>query len=410
MSSSSDYVVENDGGELLTVDSPDPLRLDLGAGLEPVDGFISVDRKNGHEVYPLNVPDDSVDEIRASHVLEHFSHTQVMEVVQHWVSKLKPGGRLRIAVPDFEWISREYLAGKPVNVQGYLMGGHVDENDHHGCAFDAEVLEELLLDCGLERLHPWESERNDCAALPVSLNRGAFKPSGDARRCEGVTAVLSAPRFGPVAHFRFANRAFALAGVPYQQAGGAYWHQVMCELMEEHIALPDTRYVVTVDYDSMFDASDVLELYRLAESMPDADAICALESKRGSDAALFGIRDRAGNHVNSVANFQLARNLLPITTGHFGLTIFRADALRELPRPWMVPQPNKDGRWTDGREDADMNFWLRWQDAGKKLYLAPRVVIGHMQEMIAWPGKNLKPVYQTLAEYDDAGKPSEVMR
>ena len=123
--------------------------LDLGAGDNPVPGSISVDRKNGQEVYPLNYEDNSVDEIRASHVLEHFSHTEVSDVINHWVSKLIPGGRLRIAVPNFEYIAREYLAGSPVNVQGYLMGGHIDENDKHGCAFDPEVLTEPLLASGL---------------------------------------------------------------------------------------------------------------------------------------------------------------------------------------------------------------------------------------------------------------------
>lgn len=386
------------------------IRLDLGAGDNPVPGFVSIDRKHHHEVYPLAYEDGSVDEIRASHVLEHFSHTEVANVVKHWVDKLKPGGRLRIAVPDLEWIARQYLDGQPINVQGYLMGGHVDENDHHGCAFDAEVLEELFLDLGLERIHRWDSEQHDCAALPVSLNLGGYKPSGDKRHCEGVTAVLSAPRYGPVAHFRCAMTALTRARVPYQVAGGAYWHQVMSELMEDHIALSDTRYVLTCDYDTVFSYEDVVELYRLMEAQPNADAICPLQSKRGSTHALFGIKDQDGKHQTLIPNYQLSRNMLPITTGHFGLTLFRADSLRNHPRPWMESVANQDGRWADGKVDADIEFWNRWRAEGRTLYLAPRVVVGHLQELVTWPAADLTPIYQTLSEYDERGKPNEANR
>ena len=207
------------------------IKLDLGAGNNPVDGFVSVDRKNGQEVYPLPYDDDSVDEIRASHVLEHFSHTQVSEVINHWVSKLRPGGRLRIAVPNFETIVRQYMDNKPVNVQGYLMGGHVDANDHHGCLFDSDVLTEALLASGLERIHQWRSEQKDCASLDISLNLGGYKPSGKYQFCENTTAVLSAPRYGPVMHFRYAFRAFAKSRVPYQICQGAYWHQVLSQTL-----------------------------------------------------------------------------------------------------------------------------------------------------------------------------------
>ena len=387
-----------------------PLCLDLGAGRHELPGFVPIDRERGGEIYPLDYPDGSIDEIRASHVLEHFSHREVSDVVRHWIQKLKPGGRLRIAVPDFERVARDYLDGKAIAVQDYVHGSHSDENDFHKCAFDAEVLTELFLALGLERVHRWESELEDCASLPISLNLGAYKPSGEANVCTGVTAVLSAPRYGPVSHFRYAHKAFLRAGIPYQISGGAYWHQTLSDLIEKHIALQDTRYVLTVDYDSVFTADDVMELYRLAEAQPDADAICALQSKRGADSALFGLRDENGNHITSTPNYQLTRYLFPITTGHFGLTLFRADSLRTHARPWMQPVPAIDGTWGDGRVDADIEFWLRWRAAGKRLYLAPRVVIGHLQEVVTWPDQELKPIHQSLGDYDSTGMPKDARR
>src|SRR3990172_3498342 len=389
------------------------MKLNLGAGDQPLEGYENLDGKNGDSLFPLStaamaeieveIGNASCEEIRASHCLEHFSHTEVAAVLKHWVSKLAPGGLLKIAVPDFEKIAKDYIEGKEFNIQGYVFGGHVDARDHHGCAFDTELLTELLLDCGMERLHNWASEIQDCASLPVSLNIAGYKPSGIANVCTNTIAVLSAPRFGPVMHFRCASQAFGRARVPYQMAGGAYWHQIMSEVIEQNIEDANVRYIITCDYDTVFTYADVMELYRLMEACPDADAIFPLESKRGSDHALFGLLGKDDKPIPSIGSYQLERNLMPVTHGHFGLTILRADRLRSLERPWMNSTPNKQGRWGDGKKDADIDFWHRWIATGRTLYLAPRIVVGHMQEMITWPGKDLKPIYQLVPDYDNDG-------
>ena len=45
------------------------LRLNIGAGSVAIDGYTPVDRSVGKEAFPLDYEDDSVDEIRASHIL-----------------------------------------------------------------------------------------------------------------------------------------------------------------------------------------------------------------------------------------------------------------------------------------------------------------------------------------------------
>lgn len=51
----------------------------------------------------LPVPDDSQDVIIARHILEHM--VDHIGVLAHWISKLKPGGRLILALPNEEWHS-----------------------------------------------------------------------------------------------------------------------------------------------------------------------------------------------------------------------------------------------------------------------------------------------------------------
>lgn len=397
---------------LVATDGDLSLRLNLGSKDTEIEGYIGVDRTRGREVFPLDYPDGSCAEIRASHILEHFPHRLVRPVLQHWVDKLQPGGRLRIAVPDFERVARRYLDGHPVPIQDYVMGSQTDENDYHRCAFDAELLTELLLDAGLERIGRWTSEIRDCASLEVSLNLQGFKPLGTATKAEQTAAIVSVPRYGPTSHNRITAAGLHQAGVPYWFGQGAYWHQVISEMMEARVA-EGFRYVLTLDYDTVATYADVLQLYRLMEAMPEVDCIAALQMKRHGTDVLFRLLSeegvaRQGGHTVTIPSYQLERNLLPVEAAHFGLTIFRASALAGHPRPWMMPTPDAEGRWSDGKVDADIDFWRRWRAAGRSLYLAPRVRVGHLQEVISWPGRNLQPVYQSVGEYLTDGLPLEV--
>jgi hypothetical protein len=391
----------------------DDVRLNLGAGEPALDGFTSIEGKNGDRVYPLeDYEDGSVEEIYASHVLEHFSHRDTPDVLKHWVQKLKPGGRLRVAVPDFGYIAKAYVKGEPINTQGYVMGGHVDADDRHGALFDRENLAELMLAAGLEQIHEWKPEIEDCSGLLVSLNLAGFKALSDLRCCRDTVAVLSAPRFGPMLHMRVSAEAFHRVNVQYIVAQGVYWHQVLCECLEGILA--DTKravkYIITCDYDTIFTASDVLTLYRLMEIFPEADSICGMQSKRQSrEHMLCNLRGEGAKPRTEVPILELlSKQITPILSGHFGLTIFRADTLRKHERPWMVPEPNRENRWGDHRVDADMSFWKRWHGAGHNAYMANRVVLGHMEEVISWPGDELKPIYQLVQDFAKQGKPSDI--
>jgi predicted SAM-dependent methyltransferase len=388
------------------------IKLNLGSGETELPGYINVDKRNGSEAYPLAYDDGTVEEIRASHLLEHFSHRQTMNVLTHWVQKLRPGGCLKIAVPDFKFVADSYARGEPINMQHILMGAQNYPENCHGALFDRESLLDMMLDCDLERIAPWVSELDDCAKQPYSINLQGFKPSGEQKTVNGeVIAVGAVARFGPSLHHSLAEHALFALGIPYNTVVSCFWHETLCEAMEKALENPRWKYVMTTDYDTIFTAQDVLELYRIIECCPEMDAICPVQSKRGeSQQALFSMQDDEGALRRNAYLWEFQRNVTKVTTGHFGLTLFRADKLREFPRPWMEPKPNKDGRWGDGNLHVDISFWHHWRDAGNSLYLANRVVVGHLQEFISWPGKDFKPVHQTTGAYFKHGIPAEVIR
>lgn len=386
---------------------PEPVCLNIGAADTVIPGYAAIDRKFGSEAYPLSVEDGTVDVLRASHILEHFPYEDVPKVVKHWVSKLKPGGMMKISVPDIDKCYAAHKKGE-LNLQFVVMGGHQDKSDYHGAIFDKASLGRLMVDCGLVRIQEWESEINDCAALPISTNLLGFRAEAADMRPQKTIALLSCPRFGPIIHATCAFNALMPLGIPYKMHQGAYWHLVLSELMESH--LDEYEYIITCDYDTAFHAGDVGELYRLMRAYPDIDAICGVQMKRTEDKALFTVMKPDGTMAGEISARALSMDVLPIHSGHFGLTILRTSSLKRLPRPWMVGTTNADGRWADGKIDPDVEFWIKWKAAGLKLCLAPKVVLGHIQEMVTWPDRMLRPMHQTIKDYQASGIPAGVIR
>src|SRR5262245_9877664 len=154
-----------------------PIMLNLGSGDSPLNGWINIDAKDGHWVFPLNVPDAVADQVRASHILEHFSHRLTSQVLKEWVRVLKPGGVLKVAVPDFDWIVRAYSNGRRADamLEYYLFGGHVDTNDYHKALFNEDKLRTALTHAGLIDIQRWQSDARDCSSYQVSLNLQGMK-------------------------------------------------------------------------------------------------------------------------------------------------------------------------------------------------------------------------------------------
>lgn len=396
-----------------------PVKLNIGGG-NPKDehyvereGYDLIDRSVGKEAYPLDYSDESVDVIYASHILEHFPYEKVQDVVNDWVRVLKPGGRLKVAVPNFAFFANAYGKQTDINLNGFIMGGHTDENDSHGSLFDKDVIKEVLAKAGLQRLREWKPEIKDCSSIThgkelISCNWMGFKPHGPIHTLPNVHAVLACPRFGPTMHFRCIVSACGGLQIYTTFVQGCYWWMQICEAMEEALDA-GAEYVLTLDYDSIFSKEEIMELYNLMQTYPEADAICGLQSRRGDDTVLVGMEEEMLAVVNRMT---FARNITQVATGHFGLTLFRADALRHHPRPWMVGKPGPEGSWNRDSDAVhpDIDFWYRWKDAGKTLYVANKVMVGHMVEHIMWPSQDYTPIYQDLSDYTNNGIPPEAMR
>ena len=385
------------------------MKLNLGSGEQPLDGYTNLDGAKGDSIFPLPFGDGAADEIRASHVLEHFGMSDVPKVLAEWNRVLAPGGTLKIAVPDFRTVAQRYLAGTPEPTAGYIMGGQTDERDFHKALFDRETLVKHLSDIGLVLLSEWKSEIQDCASLPISLNLQGRKPRKPGIK---VAAAMTTPRLGFNDMWNCAVKVLPRFGIELVRTGGAFWGHHLTVGIEKAIADHNPDYILTIDYDSVFTAKHLAALMQLACLYPDAGAIAPVQLGRGDTNHLFNIvpPDGAQTGPFHVAADHFRSDLIPLNTAHFGLTLINAEKLKALPHPWFLEVPNQEGRWSEGRVDPDIYFWRKWAEAGHSLMLATKVAIGHLELCVQWPDRELRPLWQRSTEWEAKGVPDEAWK
>ncbi len=384
------------------------MKLDLGAGAVSPEDYVPVGREHGTEIFPLAYEDASADIIRASHVLEHFGLRQLKDVVTDWVRVLKPGGVLRIAVPDFTQVAAAYLEGSGVGFRAdqVIMGGQQDENDFHKSLFDRDNLRALLAECGLVLLRPWKSELDDCANYSFSLNIEGTKPAVSEMK---VNAVMSIPRLAFTDTMFCAVEAFLPLHIKLSRHGGAFWGQSLTKAIEKAIEDDAPDAILTLDYDSVFTKSHVARLIETLMAHPEADALASFQSNRHLPTPLFTIKDENGVPQSRLPLKEFEPDIRRISSAHFGLTLIRTKSLLALSKPWFHSIPDDEGRWQDDKKtDEDVAFWKKFEDEGHALYLANRIVIGHAELMVRLPGKDLQAFYYPMRSFNEKeGWPEE---
>ena len=115
---------------------------------------------DSHDIFNIPFENNTVDVIYASHVIEYFNRQEIIPILKKWKNKLKPGGKLRLAVPDFEAMVKLYLH-KGYDVESFLgplygkmpMG---DEIIYHKTVYDFKSLKKILLNIGFNNINRYD--------------------------------------------------------------------------------------------------------------------------------------------------------------------------------------------------------------------------------------------------------------
>lgn len=185
--------------EKLPVNPDGKVYVNLGCGVNTSKEFVNVDavpQEKTHFIADIQrlfmFPDNSVDLIYASHVIEHIPRTHLERTIAEWFRALRPGGVLRFGVPDFDALIEMYKrsGNDTESIVNQLLGQDGEYDDHH-TIWNKAYAEKLLTRIGFENVREWDPEtvehhdfhdktnrkfETKDGSLRISLNLEATKP------------------------------------------------------------------------------------------------------------------------------------------------------------------------------------------------------------------------------------------
>ena len=154
------------------INSNKTCKLHIGCGTNLIDGWLNTD------LYPRNtkavrlnafkmdaIPDKSFDYVYSEHMIEHLTYTQAEIMIKECSRILKPGGKIRIATPDMQFLL-DLMNPEKTQVQkdyiNYITEKDIKSNIYSDCfvinnffynythrfIFSKEILQKLLSDNG----------------------------------------------------------------------------------------------------------------------------------------------------------------------------------------------------------------------------------------------------------------------
>ena len=153
------------------------IKLELGSEKKGENGFTTIDYMNGdirHNLLKaIPLENSIVDEIYSSHTLEHFSFNDIIFIIHECRRILKPGGKLKICVPNAKLYIESYINNKNFSEKKNWYkpaitdtGSYIDQlnyvaylNGQHKFLFDNQNLVNILKMCGFKNANLRDFEK-----------------------------------------------------------------------------------------------------------------------------------------------------------------------------------------------------------------------------------------------------------
>ena len=131
--------------------------------------------------------DNSVEEIYASHVVEHVPQQKVEKTLEGIYRVLSENGKFYVSVPDMDILCKIFIDPKAspdvkLHVMRMMFGGQIDEYDFHYVGWNYMFMYNFLKRAGFKKVERVKSfslfkDTSDYApyGVPISLNVIAYK-------------------------------------------------------------------------------------------------------------------------------------------------------------------------------------------------------------------------------------------
>lgn len=150
-------IPKNSGGKVF---------VNVGCGFDSSKEFINVDvlpLPHIHHVQNISdlsmFPDNSVDMLYASHVVEHLPKKDFDATIAEWRRVLKKRGVFRLSVPDFDNLVEVYVqeGRNPDLIQDNVLGQE-PPYDNHYTLWSMKKMQAMLEHAGFTNVRRWSSE------------------------------------------------------------------------------------------------------------------------------------------------------------------------------------------------------------------------------------------------------------
>lgn len=123
--------------------------------------------------YGLPFVASSVDCFYSSHFLEHLYKPQALKLLEKCYDSLKPGGLMRLSVPDLEYALALYPENKKQMLESYFF---VEDNSsdlaRHKYMYDYDMLKNILERTGFINIRRCKFLQGECPDIQKLDNRG----------------------------------------------------------------------------------------------------------------------------------------------------------------------------------------------------------------------------------------------
>ena len=131
--------------------------------------------------------DGSVDEIYASHVIEHVDQNNIEKTLKGIYRVLGKNGKIYISVPDMDILCKIFIDSKSTldmkwHAMRMMFGGQTDKYDFHYFGWNYQFMNQYLKKVGFKKIERVKSfslfkDTSDYAPYgpPISLNVVAYK-------------------------------------------------------------------------------------------------------------------------------------------------------------------------------------------------------------------------------------------